>query len=662
MSGGEASRLGSLRCPRRALFVVAVATLLAAPTAHAASPSQEPNANYIVFQIARKAMRPVFAKAVRLAVPPTGRGEEALARVRAVVSRENSLVDVRLVSSDGQSRFHDVIAVPRWVRAELPREGASELEGKLEPTRSSRERRAFTVRVPILPGARLRLADSDSGAASDFGVDEIVNDSSLELTGRVPEGRLAHVDAEPTTAPGGPSPGSPANRVDLLVMGDGYTAAQAGAFANDAAQLSTAFFQFSPYAEYRNFVNVAWLFTASAQSGADHPPYDASCPGTDPPVCCADAEMLNDPLQGTFVSTAFDSCFCLENAHRGIYVDTALVQAAASAYPDWDGILVIVNDQTYGGAGGDVSVVSTNAASIGVARHEWGHTFTGLADEYSVSFPGYPPCSDVTAEGPACEPNVTDRADRALLKWSPWVDPSTPIPTPDAPPYLDVVGLFEGARYQTSGIYRPKDGCLMRSLASAFCEVCAQEYVLRLYRGGWGVPANGVDPIEPGSESPAPGNVNVCSGAASLSVALLQPVGGAPLLVEWLKDGVVQAGETSPSASFSVPAPGTYAIEVRVHDPTPLVRPAMAAGALDSKRSWTVTSLAPVTGDLNGSCAVDVADVFYLIDALFAGGPAPRGSGDVDGSGAVDVADVFYLINFLFAGGPPPVAAARLNG
>jgi hypothetical protein len=40
---------------------------------------------------------------------------------------------------------------------------------------------------------------------------------------------------------------------------------------------------------------------------------------------------------------------------------------------------------------------------------------------------------------------------------------------------------------------------------------------------------------------------------------------------------------------------------------------------------------------------------------LFAGGPAPVGPGDVNGDGQVNVADVFYLINYLFAGGPAPV-------
>jgi len=60
-------------------------------------------------------------------------------------------------------------------------------------------------------------------------------------------------------------------------------------------------------------------------------------------------------------------------------------------------------------------------------------------------------------------------------------------------------------------------------------------------------------------------------------------------------------------------------------------------------------------GDVNGDGFVNVADVFYLINFLFAGGPQPIGPADVNGSLAVDVSDVFYLINALFAGGPGPV-------
>ena len=60
-------------------------------------------------------------------------------------------------------------------------------------------------------------------------------------------------------------------------------------------------------------------------------------------------------------------------------------------------------------------------------------------------------------------------------------------------------------------------------------------------------------------------------------------------------------------------------------------------------------------GDANGDGTISVGDVFYLINFLFAGGPAPIGPADANGDGQVTVGDIFYLINHLFAGGPPPV-------
>ncbi len=61
-------------------------------------------------------------------------------------------------------------------------------------------------------------------------------------------------------------------------------------------------------------------------------------------------------------------------------------------------------------------------------------------------------------------------------------------------------------------------------------------------------------------------------------------------------------------------------------------------------------------GDANTSGAVDIDDAVYLINFIFAGGPAPEPmeSGDVDCSGGVDIDDVVYLITFIFASGPPP--------
>lgn len=75
--------------------------------------------------------------------------------------------------------------------------------------------------------------------------------------------------------------------------------------------------------------------------------------------------------------------------------------------------------------------------------------------------------------------------------------------------------------------------------------------------------------------------------------------------------------------------------------------------------SFTVFLNCALRGDTNGSGAVETSDIFYLINHIFAGGPAPPVPcrADANRSGAVDVADIFYVINFLFAGGPAPPAS-----
>jgi hypothetical protein len=60
-------------------------------------------------------------------------------------------------------------------------------------------------------------------------------------------------------------------------------------------------------------------------------------------------------------------------------------------------------------------------------------------------------------------------------------------------------------------------------------------------------------------------------------------------------------------------------------------------------------------GDVNGDTLVDENDVFYLLNYLYANGPAPLGPSDVNNDQKIDALDVFVLINFLFAGGPAPL-------
>jgi hypothetical protein len=61
-------------------------------------------------------------------------------------------------------------------------------------------------------------------------------------------------------------------------------------------------------------------------------------------------------------------------------------------------------------------------------------------------------------------------------------------------------------------------------------------------------------------------------------------------------------------------------------------------------------------GDADRSGMVDIDDVVYLIQFIFASGPPPDplSSGDVDCSGDIDIDDAVYLITYVFAGGPSP--------
>lgn len=71
-----------------------------------------------------------------------------------------------------------------------------------------------------------------------------------------------------------------------------------------------------------------------------------------------------------------------------------------------------------------------------------------------------------------------------------------------------------------------------------------------------------------------------------------------------------------------------------------------------------LSSGTPGCGDANGSGAVDIDDVVFLIGYIFVGGPAPDPyqDGDADCSGNVDIDDVVYLIGYIFSGGPEPCA------
>ncbi len=102
-------------------------------------------------------------------------------------------------------------------------------------------------------------------------------------------------------------------------------------------------------------------------------------------------------------------------------------------------------------------------------------------------------------------------------------------------------------------------------------------------------------------------------------------------------------------ATIETPTPDWFGVEVitfRATDP----------GMLYDEDNAEFNGI--VCGDVNGDGLVNITDVVYLLEYIFAGGPPPviDVAADVNCDGYVNIADVVYLIDYIFAGGPEPCA------
>ena len=269
--------------------------------------------------------------------------------------------------------------------------------------------------------------------------------------------------------------GANADRFNIVVVGDGFTAAQQTAFETAATAISTKLQATAPFTGAWERINVHRVDVHSTETGADNP------------ATCGDGST---PASGTATSarTYFDASFCNNGIRRLLTVDSALVVTTVNAQvPGWDGLLVVVNHTEYGGSGGDVAVYSLAAGADEIAIHELGHSAFKLADEYEY----YAGCSSGETdrnEHPAtepAEPNVTIVKDRATLKWRHLVDRATDVPTTKNedctacdtqanPVTATTIGAFEGAHYYHCKAYRPAFDCRMRSIGREFCAVCQE--------------------------------------------------------------------------------------------------------------------------------------------------------------------------------------------
>lgn len=546
----------------------------------AASLAQAEDAHYFVVReqangalsVASHRLVHVSGKVTPLASSQPGRQQSVLAA---------SMVDKKT----GVSVFNTQALGSPWIRAEFQSPGQTQIEGRVVPAGE----RQYVVRLPVQAGKMLRLKSNTTAAG--------VSARSSSTAAKAPPPAVLDIDLDQYTSPAllraAPPPAVPgsesgllinngdaANRLDLLVVAEGYTLDQKAQFISQATELAHKFLSISPYQDYQQLINVRWLFVPSNQSGADKPDCGET-PG---------AEVV-------MVDTAFDATYCAAGLRRLLVVDGGKVLTAAADVPDWDMVAVLVNDEEYGGSGGSISVSSTNGSSAEVMQHELGHSFSKLADEYESPYPGYPTCSDLPGSTlGACEVNVTDQTARTSLKWKRWVASTTPIPSVAPMPDPIEAGLWQGARYQSSGVYRQCFSGIMRSLGAPFCHVDGEAFVKQLFGGGWGAPSAGVSLIEPGA-LPASTNVTANVGTpVGFQVTVAGSTKNGALTATWLVDQqpvqtvATQHGQWQ-TFSYTVANTAPHTIEFKVKDNTPLTLDAPTAS-----RIWTVQGLAVLPG------------------------------------------------------------------
>lgn len=312
-----------------------------------------------------------------------------------------------------------------------------------------------------------------------------------------PAGRF--VDRSPITARASVMPldvkGPSAEKVDLLIVGDGWTGKQRDDFLDDVHRLIAALFATEPFKRRKADFNVRALMVPAPQPG------------------------ITDPRRGLFVDTPIRLQFNAFDLDRYMltFADRELRELAAQA--PYDALILLANTRKYGG-GGIYNLWATCAADTEVAAyvfvHEFGHSFGGLADEYYSSQVAYEEFTPAGCE--PWEPNVTALLDPAQLKWRDLVAAETPLPTPwdqaaydaldvayqkrraealaanadDAAnevlmreikasggaqlakePWLGKVGAFRGGAYEATRLFRPSVDCIMFTRnPTAFCPVC----------------------------------------------------------------------------------------------------------------------------------------------------------------------------------------------
>ncbi len=361
--------------------------------------------------------------------------------------------------------------------------------------------------------------------------------------------------------------GDPATRFSLVILGDGYTAAEVPRFREHVDKHLNIMWSLEPFRSYRNYINVYAVEIVSGQSGITCDP--------------SHREPRTTPLKMVFGGG------CTNPNARGITLDQEAARTyARMATPSYDQILTIANTDTYGGIGGGTATTSGgNALGPYITPHELGHSLGRLQDEYTYSARGR-----AGAAFSGAEPNsihhtlLTEEQMRTQQqKWFRWLGETSESG--------GTIARYEGGQSRTSGIWRPSKHSLMISLGYYFDQVSRERMTQRI--------SGQVELIAAATPS------STLVGTTDVVwIETAHPVYH-ELTVSWQVDGQPVANANNARNLALAPlklGAGEHTISVKVVDPTEFVRDAVVRDT-----SFTATRTWNVGAAVNASANVPVA-------------------------------------------------------
>lgn len=233
--------------------------------------------------------------------------------------------------------------------------------------------------------------------------------------------------------------GDPQERFSLVILGDGYTAAEQDKFLDQVEVHMETMWSIEPFKSYRNHFNVYAVSIVSGESGV-------SCDRT------LDAPRRNTPLQMAF----WGGCRA-SSVERLLTVNNTLARQYAAQAPKVDQILALANSDTYGGAGGSYATASGgNPLSALISPHEIAHSLGGLQDEYDYYTRGVT-TGDYTGREPSSAHHTLMTAEQMAAtktKWWRWLGEESESG--------GIIDVYEGGLYYSTGVFRPSKHSTLR--------------------------------------------------------------------------------------------------------------------------------------------------------------------------------------------------------